>query len=617
MSFAQEIKDFLSAAQAGQKILGAKDDAEYKRARTRHLTAQTNELEDPETKRLSRAEKEARVANTQANTAHTRAATARANDATDIELNREAKRAAIGASNSRSSFYNAQQDAVRRMSQPAVGGETPPEFAPRTPVQPQPAIPTTPGEDLEEGVRTPMMANGGLVQKFADGGMVEEATETSEDDGDDDDVVAPAIGGSSSDTEMSSQSRRGFSHEAAYDAVNDGLKYNLTQFGLDQKNAVPTSTRARSLQSYARGAGAAPVADMNAVRKAIDPEGKMSESERNLAAFSSVYQFQLNRGNPEGAKRAAAAMLQHYRLAAQRYAAIASAAAENGNVDAAARYAMKSYANVPDGKDLKVTKDAKGRLSYSIVDERSGKTITQGIATPEELAGAAQGMASNGFDQFLLTAAGERAGTSKGKKGAVGSDGGSVRSRQASEESIDGAWSKFEAGEGAPKIPSQDKKEFTAIANRLFRSNDQMTSDEALNAVMRLATPNPKNPGAVDYELKRAEGGGATVTFKNGASVNLDPESFQRVMFLRAEKAKGLTPKDGEDKPGILSRISDFASDKASAVGNYLSEVRENNAKAIREGAASRGKKEPEQPPETDWDRNFKRQAIELANQKP
>jgi hypothetical protein len=162
------------------------------------------------------------------------------------------------------------------------------------------------------------------------------------------------------------------------------------------------------LTSLASAATCVTPAEMYAIRKRIDPRIELGEDQRNIAALSAVYQSKLKQGDAQGAQQAAFSILQNYRLASQRYAAI-SAAAEMGTMDATAKAAMKAYANIPYGKDFKIWKSSEGQLKYSITDEKAGKTISQDIASPQQMAAAAMGVATKGFEDFLLQQAGTTA----------------------------------------------------------------------------------------------------------------------------------------------------------------------------------------------------------------
>ena len=331
MSFAQEVKDFLGTATSTYKTL---DDAQYSKLKRAYMQAQTdklnNDLNDPTIK-------DARVASIE----HTRASTAKINDDLNDKESRGAnnayKRSAAALNTSRAGYFDrlgkpveAPEDPVAagisappaRAIRPAIGGAPAPTAPATEPAAPGP-MSSLLDEDPQEGTpSTQFAATGGMVQKFADGGMVDE----DDDPNDEDDVTpAPAIG----PTDVSAQSHKPattISKDAGHDAVVAGLKYGVSQLG--DQTAVPTPVRQQRLGALSRGAGAAPLADMNQIFKKIDPNNEMGESERNINAMSAVYQHKLQQGDSQGAERAAFMMLQHYRMAAQRYAAISAAAAK-------------------------------------------------------------------------------------------------------------------------------------------------------------------------------------------------------------------------------------------------------------------------------------------------
>lgn len=566
MSFAAEVKDFLGAAQSTYKAL---DDAQYSKLKRAYMQAQTDklnsDLNDPTIK-----------AQRQATLEHTRASTAKLNDDLNDKETRDAtnvyRRSAAALNTSRAGYF----DRLGRPQEPqedpiAAGIATPPARAVRpaiggdpTPVPAQPTVGPQSNlldEKPEEGMESSQFAaTGGMVQGFADGGMVDE---DDDDPNDEDDVVtpAPAIG----PTDVSAQSRqpagKGISKDAAHDAVVAGLKYGAEQMGA---SGVPTAVRQQRMGALSRGAGAAPLADMNAIYKKIDPNNEMGESERNINAMSAVYQYKLRAGDAQGAQRAAFMMLQHYRMASQRYAAISAAAAEHGDVDGAAKAAMKAYANIPDGKDLKITKTDKG-LQYSFTDEQTGKVVAQGIASPEELASAAMGVATKGFDQFLLSAAGER----HAAKGAVGAKAPRESDKKSAIGAIDDAYEKsFPAKGDQPALNPDTERTIKGNAYRVYQSNPGITHAEALDVVKRLSLPNAKNPEETGFAAKQLEDGqGYAVKIGKNAPVRVSEQDFDAMASVRAEKLETLkkTIKAG-DKPGLLGEtmgaIGDYASDE-------------------------------------------------------
>lgn len=550
MSFSREIKDFLGAAQSTFKMMS---DADYNKSRRALLQAQLDKLNDPLTRQQA-----------EANLAQTRASTAATNMATNDPLRDEKARAEIDRLKSIGAYYRSRsapqpQDEARASDYP--GAANPVVTAPQT--------------DLLNNVPTTALASGGMVQKFADGGIVDE----DDDPNDEDDVATvmpPAIG----PTDVSAQSRgvEKPSQEAAHDAVVAGLKYGAAQVG--PANGIPTQLRQQRLRALSRGAGAAPLADMEAIYKKIDSQGRMSESERNMAALSTVYQWKMRIGDEHGAQRAAFQMLQRMNVDTQRYAALAAVAGQNGDLDGAAKAAAKAYANIPDGKDLKIIRTEKG-LQYSLTDEKTGKTISQGIATPEQLGAAAMGVASKGFYEMLLSLAGQRA----AKQGAIGGGGSKAPNETQKEsalESIDKAYkTAFPDKEDKPKPGTDEERVIKSNAFRIYSANPKMTHDEAIDVTQRLLSPNKNSdePGFVSKKLENGEG--YSVKVGKNAPIRVSEEDFDAMAAYRVEKAARLKKAtEKKDKPSLLGDI-------AGAVGNYAS--REGDA-FMRQGAETLGR---------------------------
>jgi hypothetical protein len=62
-----------------------------------------------------------------------------------------------------------------------------------------------------------------------------------------------------------------------------------------------------------------------------------------------------------------------------------NAKAEAGDTDGAIAAFVRAYAYVPDGKEVKVQKTKSGRFAYQYVDNVTGKIISKGMMTPEEM----------------------------------------------------------------------------------------------------------------------------------------------------------------------------------------------------------------------------------------
>jgi hypothetical protein len=526
MGFAQEIKDFLSAAQSGQKLISSMGDQEYKRAITRSTNAQADK------------------------------AIAETPDEEDDKLDKESKRAAINASNQRTAL--AQRSLALREKGMALQEKYydnllhPPE---------DPVAASIPGPSARPGLTTAPAIGGDKPPEdtpmYAEGGMIDEDDEPA-----DEDDLEPAIGGAP--TDVSARSRTPVSMEAAHDATAAGMKYGVQMLG--PQGGIPSPYRQQRMAQLYRGAGAAPLADMNAIYKKIDPNNEMGESERNMSALSAVYQYKLRQGDPQGAQRAAFAMLQHYRLASQRYAAISAAAAAHGDVDGAAKAAMKAYANIPDGKDLKVQKSPDGQLSFTVTGP-DGKVIHQGIASPQQLGAAAMNVATKGFDQFLLDAAGQRA--AKPAKGSAASGAMKPGDEEKMLGSLDTAYNAYWDGKQAPG--ADQARALKGATYRLKAQNPKLTPDEAVEAAVRLTTPDAKTPDDTGFTAKKLDDDqGYEVRIGKGPAIKLSSDDFESMAAARAERLaviKAAKAKDDEKakRPGVLSglrkAVGDFADD--------------------------------------------------------
>lgn len=200
---------------------------------------------------------------------------------------------------------------------------------------------------------------------------------------------------------------------AGHKAVKEGLQTVQANFGLNRRSAMPDPNRQPSMRGYLTGDGAAPRSDMDQVLKIIDPEGKMSESERNLAALGAVYNYYSVR-DPKKAQTAAATMVQYLRTATARYNSLAAAHAQAGDVDGAVKNMAKAFANIPNGQDVKFQKRSDGSYAYSMIDEQTGEVVNKGIASPRQVASMAMRMTPGEFDKWILTAAGQRAAKATG-----------------------------------------------------------------------------------------------------------------------------------------------------------------------------------------------------------
>jgi hypothetical protein len=519
MGFAQEIRDFLGASQS---VIKTFSDQSHKLAQDKYTNAKTDEtikeMNDP----LNAKIKEATLAQKLAATSLAKG-----------RLALEQQTAALASKPIQKPAGAA--DAISDTDTDTSGGGG---GAAASAAAPGPRVERKPD---------PYYARGGLVRKFAEGGAVEEedlsgaaapalptlsqpigsatigrptrqASPVAQ--------PAPAIGGGTAAAEgdsydIGARSRKPSAAAIAAateveppseNAIAESAKYGVQVIGGGE--AVNTTVGRMKLEQYMRGAGAAPINEMYDIYKKIDPTGKKySESERNLRAFNALYNFKLNSNDAEGAKKVGAAMLQHHRTAYERYKAIAAAALDGGNIDVATKAAMKAYANILDGKDLKLWVGEGDKVGYSYTD-KNGDTIKKGIMSPQELGSVISGQNAKTYDQWLMTAAGAAQQEIDGNKAATPA---AIAAAKAKDEKggksdmltpseyekmkdrTDQFVDKWNAEQ--QKTPEGKKglklepKEVSATKNMLFHTmtNNKLTEDEGLRRVTTFVTaPAPK-----------------------------------------------------------------------------------------------------------------------------
>jgi hypothetical protein len=316
---------------------------------------------------------------------------------------------------------------------------------------------------------------GGMItptHRYATGGEVDDdedtapTTATGDDDEEDDGVVASAAPPGDIDqpppTDISSQARwaaqesLGNPLAGAFRAVRDGVIYNAHRLGIGTRTGLPSPARDAGTRAHLQGDGAATPQEMAAIKNRLDPNHELSESQRNLAAIGTVYNYYMDKGDPAAAQRAAGAMVQYGRQAYSQYAALAKAAEAHGHLDNAIEAAVKAYANVPDGRDLKVTKTGNG-YTVQVTDMDGGNVITKQVMSPQQLGALITRVDPGSFDQFILDAAGMRAAKSQGPSqafteamGPLGGQG----SATAPAPAAAGPGANADAGAGTSAIPT-------------------------------------------------------------------------------------------------------------------------------------------------------------------
>lgn len=380
----------------------------------------------------------------------------------------------------------------------------------------------------EDSVRLSRPRSGIPARNYAGGGDVEEGDDEDDEDDKPDTGDDAEEGDEGGDATPSYASPQNYSALAAHDAVRDGITSSLPPPG-----AVPGPAQSAAHTQHLRGANAASQVDMDRIRKKVDPEGKMDESDRNMAAFSAVQQYYLKKNDPEAARAMSSSMVGYFRQQYDKNRMLASVAAEHGDIDKAIAYAQKSYVNVPDGMKLNVAMNEDGNYIYAVVDAKTGEpAMNPETVTPEVMLQKIQQGAQQTFNGLIASAAGMR--QEKEAKPAKGP----AEPRASEFHSAAGAIDeKLGDIENFNKLPKDTQATFKNIATDLAARN-RMRPDEAITITNSLKDG--------DVESKPIPGGGRTYRLPDGreytmgrnAALQLDMERSKAAEVKKAEAGK-------------------------------------------------------------------------------
>lgn len=561
MSFFGEINGFLNGFQAGQKIKSNYDDRAYKQARTKLMGAQQSVLEQKIKDLQDPDQRSANLALTRERANYLGAMSTR------LRNPGGGRRGATGEVYDDDPNVPSVTDASRPVPEPTPGPQSDLES------EYQPEEDTTQFaaeggkiEDPKELERVTDAARAigsqnsaiGAIERmhkqrakgYAEGGMVDE-----DDDPNDEDDTMPDT---ASSTQGSTQGYGGFAVEAGRDAVNAALQYGKKYYGLNQpQTATPDPQRGQRIMAYLGGKGAPPPALMQQVYDKIDPKRQMTEGVRNMAAYSALWQFYMKKGQPDKAQKAVLGILQQNRVNAMHYAALSKAALEGGNLDGAAQFAAKAYANVPTGKDVKIEKDQNGQLVYTATDEATGKVIKKGIMSPQELGAQIMGFTPDKFDDTITEMAGKKAPKPARELGPPRGDKPTDVEKRAA--LVDQA---------APDdVTDKSLGNVRSLADGILQSN-KLRPDDAVKMARMLTDPSQT------FNKTEAKGG-AYYKFKGGPKVFLSDDMIERITEMRLEAGPE------SDVPIGQSRAAD---DPEGAKPSALSQLGERVSDAVKSG---------------------------------
>jgi hypothetical protein len=239
-------------------------------------------------------------------------------------------------------------------------------------------------------------------------------------------------------------------------------------FGISSRGQAVQAERP-DVVSLASGRGAATTQEIQAANKAVDPRSELSPSERSVARLNATWMYHLEKGDPAGAKTAAAQQVLYLKKMLSQLSAVGQVAIENNDMPGLARVLTRAYDEVPDGQRLEA-KPTKDGLDLTLVDDATGKLTELGEQGLDMLMEILTGL-GNGTTLFRAIGALEQrdeVDPLKRREREVKADELEVRARTAQEKLNPPA-----PPEGAEAVFAQLGDNFNkAIGNRTISAND-------------------------------------------------------------------------------------------------------------------------------------------------
>jgi hypothetical protein len=174
----------------------------------------------------------------------------------------------------------------------------------------------------------------------------------------------------------------GFSYIAALDAV-DAADRAIAEEGQRKPRTRALSVESDKPEPPATGEE---LNQMSSVINAKNPNKmKLSEAQRNMQRLAVGWQAALEQGDVGAAVKLVTALRKSYKAYELGFKKLGEAKLEAGDVDGALGAFLRSYAYVPDGKEVKIQRTKSGKFAYQYIDNVSGEIISKGLMTPGEM----------------------------------------------------------------------------------------------------------------------------------------------------------------------------------------------------------------------------------------
>jgi hypothetical protein len=285
----------------------------------------------------------------------------------------------------------------------------------------------------------------------------------------------------------------GFSYIAALDAV-DAADKAIMEEGQRKPKTSALPKEEDKPEPPATGE------ELNAMSSAINRKNpnklKLSEAQRNMQRLAVGWETALNQGDIGAAIKLVTALRKSYKAYELGFQKLGEAKLEAGDVDGALGAFLRSYAYVPDGKEVKIQRTKSGKFAYQYIDNVSGEVVSRGLMTPGEmLAVATKGKLDSEEDLAIAgrdeaTAPFEESGAPGGQGDITGGSGsagaipaGPQPSQALTRPEIDkqataAAKAKADADKAAAKETEKAKKEADKVAKETKANADKAERDQ-------------------------------------------------------------------------------------------------------------------------------------------
>jgi|GEM_PF-6510034 len=382
-------------------------------------------------------------------------------------------------------------------------------------------------------------------------------------------------------------------------AISAGLQGLQEMFGLSDAQAAVPDPRGQNMQGATamfRGAGAYSGEEMKAIRKAVDPEDKLTEGVANLAGLMNAYESFSARGDAASAKKMAASIIQYSQQRSIALGGLALEALKDGNYSDGAKALVQAFNVIPNGQQVSIEKGV-----GVVRDMKTGETVKEIKLTPQVMIAAAGKLAS-GEDYYKMlidTASGKMSSSTTPSGLAEGDElkryqeaeasGKPVNTQGMSMAQLKSAIEynrnvRFTAGEQGKNNRQQSQHDFQSGENQKNRDLREHLKQLAIDAT----SENTDKRVAASKELAQMGINARTVLKQMGIDANKDLQD-DRQDFTAGENAKnreaaqtrvntqqaGATERTGMSQAGatertklnIGSRESEGAANRASREG--------------------------------------------------